>query len=277
MQTPPVPSLDFGPSSVGNAGAGAVDFFALARTLYDRISGGHDALGFNVRGVPSVTAVGGDGKRRPVLLGYGQGEADDTGREWRPARDLVTVDGDRRLVPRVLTPQAIAAHVRGGYAVAVEAAGWVEWVAIDIDAHAVEADGADGAGLARRRARRVLGQVLGALGCGGERWPVILRSPGGGFHVWIPLARGVGADHRWPASWAAAWFRFTWRRAASSWRRACARSTRRVAGCARRAGAARCCCVSPASWRTSRAIHMRWCRGPAPRRRGRAGRRMATC
>jgi len=188
-----------------DASPGAVDFFALARTLYDRISGGHDGLGFNVRGVPSVTRIEADGRRRPVLLGYG--EADDTGREWRPARDLVTVDGDRRLVPRVLTPQAIAAHVRGGYAVAVEAAGWVEWVALDIDAHAVEADGAEGEALARRRARRVLGQVLGALGCGGERWPVLLRSPGGGFHVWIPISRGVGGDHRWPASWAAAWFK----------------------------------------------------------------------
>jgi hypothetical protein len=205
MQTHLATSLDLDPSA-DDAGR-AVGFFALARSLYDRISGGHDGLGFHVRGVPSVTRIEADGKRRPVLLGYGQGEADDTGREWRPARDLVTVDGDRRLVPRVLTPQAIAAHVRGGYAVAVEAAGWVEWVAIDIDAHAVEADGADGAGQARRRARRVLGQVLGALGCGGERWPVILRSPGGGFHVWIPLSRGVGADHRWPASWAAAWFK----------------------------------------------------------------------
>lgn len=205
MQTPPVPSLDFGPSADGNAGA--VGFFALARTLYAKITGGHDGLGFNVRGVPSVTRVEADGKRRPVLLGYGQGEADDTGREWRPARELVTVGGSRQLVPRVLTPQAIAAHVRGGYAVAFEAAGWVEWVAIDIDAHAVEADGAGGEGLAKRRARRVLGQVLDALGCGGERWPVIMRSPGGGFHVWIPLSRGVGADHRWPASWAASWFR----------------------------------------------------------------------
>lgn len=203
---PPPPSLFVGPSADGNAGA-AVGFFALARALYDRISGGHDGLGFNVRGVPSVTRIEADGKRRPVVLGYGQGEADDTGREWRPAREQVTVGGDRRLVPRVLTPHAIAAHVRGGYAVAFEAAGWVEWVAIDIDAHANPADGADGEAQARRRARRVLGQVLAALGCGGERWPVILRSPGHGFHVWIPISRGVGADHRWPASWAASWFK----------------------------------------------------------------------
>jgi hypothetical protein len=195
--------------SQADAGGNAVEIFALARGLYDRLSGGHDGLGFNVRGVPSVSAVGADGKRRPVLLGYGQGEADDTGREWRPARELVQVGGDRRLVARVLTPQAIAAHVRGGYAVAFEAAGWVEWVAVDIDAHADPADGDDGARLAQERARRVLGQVLAALGCGGERWPVILRSPGGGFHLWIPITRGggVGADHRWPARWAGEWFR----------------------------------------------------------------------
>ena len=195
------------PFTVDEPGTAAVGFFAHARTLYDRITGGHDGLGFNVRGVPSVTAVGADGKRRPVVLGYGQGEDDDTGREWRPARDLVTVDGDRRLVARVLTPQAIAAHVRGGYAVAFEAAGWVEWVAIDIDAHANPADGDDGPRLAKARARRVLGQVLEALHCGGDRWPVLLQSPGGGFHLWLPITRGVGGDHRWPASWAAAWFR----------------------------------------------------------------------
>ena len=208
MQTPLVTPRSVCPfgDKLSDAGAGAVGFFALARQLYDRITGGHDGLGFNVRGVPSVTRIEADGRRRPVLHDYGQG-AGDTGREWRPARDLVTVGGARQLVPRVLTPHAIAAHVRGGYAVAFEAAGWVEWVAIDIDAHANPADGAEGEGLAKRRARRVLGQVLGALGCGGERWPVVLRSPGGGFHLWLPLSRGAGADHRWPASWAASWFK----------------------------------------------------------------------
>ena len=201
MQTTSTPLL----SAAGNAGA--VGLFALARDLFVRLTGGHDGLGFNVLGVPSVTAIGADGRRVPVLLGYGQGEADDTGRAWRPARELVQVEGDRRLVARVLTPQTIAAHVRGSYSVAVEAAGWCEWVAVDIDAHAVEADGADGPRLAKARARRVLGQVLAALGCGGERWPVLLQSPGGGFHLWLPITRGQGADHRWPASWAAAWFR----------------------------------------------------------------------
>jgi hypothetical protein len=80
-------------------------------------------------------------------------------------------------------------------------------VALDIDAHPDPADGFDGPRLAKERARRVLAQVLAALGCGGDRWPVLLQSPGGGFHLWLPITRGVGSDERWPAAWAAAWVR----------------------------------------------------------------------
>jgi len=40
------------------------------------------------------------------------------------------------------------------------------------------------------------------------RQPIVMRSPGGGFHVWIPLTRGGGAtngEHTWPRDWARAY------------------------------------------------------------------------
>ena len=174
---------------------------AHARALYELIAGGCDGLGYNVHGVPSVTAIGADGKRRPMLH-----DPEDNGQAWRPARELVRTGGERgAIVPRRFTPQTCEAHIRGRYSVAPEAAGWVQWVALDIDAHAV---GDETQGDAERRARGVLAEVLAALGCGGGRWPVLLRSPGGGFHVWLPLTRLAGGDqHLWPAAVAASWVR----------------------------------------------------------------------
>jgi hypothetical protein len=186
-----------------NPGAGG-GRWAASRALFGLVSGGHAGLGWYVQGAPSITKLDADGQRRPAVI---TSEVDD-GASWRPAREQVAaVGGGRELRPRILTPQILAAHLRGGYSVATEAPGWLAWVAVDIDAHAKPDDGAEGKRAAVARARGVLGQVLAALGCGGERWPVILQSPGGGFHVWIPLGREGSADHRWPAAWAAHWFR----------------------------------------------------------------------
>lgn len=174
----------------------------LSRSLWRVMSGGHGALGYVVQGAPSITTVRADGRRVPVLIDTG-----DDGKSWRPARELVRgPDGTQQVVPRLFTPATMEAHLRGRYSVAPEAAGWVEWVGIDIDAHA----GADESPAdARARARCVLAQVLEALACGGDRWPLMQRSPGDGFHVWLPLAReGGGDDYRWPAAWGASWVRF---------------------------------------------------------------------
>src|SRR5580704_15778925 len=102
----------------------------LTTQLYGVISSGHDALAYNVdaRGA-ALTAIGADGKRRPVQTRGGEGSADAPA--WQRARELREgLEVDRRFNPWVLEK-----HVRGRYAVAPAAPGWVGWVALDIDAH----------------------------------------------------------------------------------------------------------------------------------------------
>jgi hypothetical protein len=79
-------------------------------------------------------------------------------------------------------------------------------ICIDIDAHRrpgeCELE-------ARQRARRTLGRVLAAFGCSATRHPLILRSPGGGYHVWLPLTRegmSANAEHTWPTRIVRRWF-----------------------------------------------------------------------
>jgi hypothetical protein len=182
------------------------ELHALAVQLYGLLSSGHDALAWNVdaRG-PALTMVGADGKRRPIPISSG-----DTGAgvpPWQRARELREggVEVDRRFNPWVLER-----HLRGKYSVAPAAPGWVQWVALDIDAH--PAPGAPelvARRLAKARADRVLAGVWRALRCSAERHPLVLRSPGGGYHVWFPLTRGPSSsnpEHTWPALVARAWF-----------------------------------------------------------------------
>jgi hypothetical protein len=86
----------------------------------------------------------------------------------------------------------------------------VQWVALDIDAHpAPGAPELAARRLAKARADRVLAGVWRALHCSAERHPLVLRSPGGGYHVWFPLTRGPSSsnpEHTWPALVARAWF-----------------------------------------------------------------------
>jgi hypothetical protein len=174
----------------------------LAVQLYELISSGHDALAYNVdaRGA-ALTAIGADGKRRPVQTGGGEAGP----RAWQRARELRDgVEVDRRFNAWVLER-----HLRGRYSVAPAAAGWVQWVALDIDAHSVGSPDLVARRLAKERADRVLASVWRALGCSAERHPLVLRSPGGGYHVWFPLTRGPTSrnpEHTWPAAFARAWF-----------------------------------------------------------------------
>lgn len=177
----------------------------LAMQLYELISSGHNDLAFNIdaRG-PALTIVEADGKRRPVRTGGGEGGADVPA--WQRARELRDgVEVDRRFNAWVL-----AKHLRGRYSVAPAAAGWVQWVALDIDAHPVAgASELVARRLAKAQADRVLAAVWRALDCSAERHPLVMRSPGGGYHVWFPLTRGSTSsnpEHTWPAAVARAWF-----------------------------------------------------------------------
>jgi hypothetical protein len=172
----------------------------LAEQLYALIASGHDTLAYNVGvGGPVLVMRGPDGKLRAIrFLGEG-------GPLWQRARELHEgIERDRRFNAWVLER-----HLLGHYSVAPAAAGWVQWVALDIDAHpAAGAPEHVARQLARARADRVLAGVWRALGCSAERHPLILRSPGGGYHVWIPLTRGEGSanpEHTWPAAIARAW------------------------------------------------------------------------
>jgi len=172
----------------------------LAVQLYALVSSGHDGLAFNVSvGGPVLFTRGPDGKRRAIQF-LGQG-----GPLWQRARELREgIERDRRFNAWVLEQ-----HLIGLYSVAPAAAGWVQWVTLDIDAHPAAGSPEHVARqLARARADRVLAGVWRALGCSAERHPLILRSPGGGYHVWIPLTRGensVNPEHTWPAAIARAW------------------------------------------------------------------------
>lgn len=115
--------------------------------------------------------------------------------KWERAKELVGgVERDRKF-----SPWTLLKHLIGDYAVAPMAGGWVQWVALDIDAHPRNGESELDA---RRRAKRVLGAVWRALNCSATRHPLVLRSPGGGYHVWLPLTRGpasANAEHTWPA------------------------------------------------------------------------------
>ena len=100
-----------------SAPAGRSDeLHALAVQLYGLISSGHDALAYNIdaRGA-ALTAVGADGKRRPVQTGGGEAGPP----VWQRARELRDgVEVDRRFNAWVL-----GRHLRGRYSVAPQQIG----------------------------------------------------------------------------------------------------------------------------------------------------------
>lgn len=175
----------------------------LAEQLYGLIACGHDALAYNVDAHgAALTMLGSDGRRRAVARG-GEGGIDPPA--WQRARELV--EGGER--DRRFNAWVLARHLAGRYSVAPAAAGWVGWVALDIDAHVMPGSPELVARrLAKGRADRVLAGVWRALGCSAERHPLVLKSPGGGYHVWLPLTRGLSSsnpEHTWPAAVARAW------------------------------------------------------------------------
>lgn len=177
---------------------------AWASRLYELISSGHDRLAFNVdaRG-PALTALSADGKRRLVQVSGSGDERSAVAPPWQRARELR--EGGA-IVDRLFNSFVLERHLAGRYSVAPAAAGWVQWAALDIDAHRRSGESQLEA---RRRALRVLGDVWRVLNCSAERHPIVLRSPGGGFHVWFPLTRGPSSanpEHTWPSHAVRGWF-----------------------------------------------------------------------
>lgn len=190
------------PHSASEAGR-SHELQELAAQLYALISSGHDALAYNVDAAgAALTTRGADGRRRAVQSQSGEGDRP----AWQRARELVDGGGER---DRRFNPWVLQKHLTGRYSVAPAAAGWVQWVALDIDAHpAAGAPELVARRVARARADRVLAGVWRALNCSAERHPMVLRSPGGGYHVWLPLTRGPTSsnpEHTWPAAIARAW------------------------------------------------------------------------
>lgn len=212
------------PSTTGPTGAGSHSqpgsepsrgpLLAVARELYARLSAGDDRLGYSVG--PGcvwtwqracVEGCGGgancthDRPRRPV------DGAIVPPREWRPAVEVVR---GLQEAPRVLTPWTVAHHLEGRTTIAAASSSWTSWVALDIDAHAPAGDAAAKAAAIARR-DRMLAVVWRACGWSSTVQPIVLLSPGQGFHLWLPITRdgkadgGPVEDHRWPSGWARSW------------------------------------------------------------------------
>ena len=176
----------------------------LAAQIYARVSSGHNKLAYCVDSAgPAVVVRGADGKLTPAAWQGGTLAPWQRAKEQRP---------DGSLVDRTWNPWVMLKHLQGKYSVAPTSPGWVEWVALDIDAHPQPGvPELPARRAAQAQADRVLANVWRALGCSATRHPLVLRSPGGGYHVWFPLTRDAGTaphakGHAWPAAVARAWF-----------------------------------------------------------------------
>jgi len=198
----------------------------LAKQLYALISSGDDGLAFAVdAGGPALIERRADGSVRLLQVGYEKWQRAKERRAKErhsdleepgplpgvplqvPGASLLPMDQDRKFMvqDRKFNPWVLVKHLLGSYSVAPASNGWVAWVCIDIDAHMRAGESELDA---RRRAKRVLGEVWRALGCSATRHPPLFRSPGGGYHLYLPLTRGeasVNAEHTWPARIVRAW------------------------------------------------------------------------
>jgi CspA family cold shock protein len=125
---------------------------------------------------------------------------------WLPARFLrerTAEDPDLPLMvsePRILSAHTVANHLAGKGWVGVSPPSWTSWFAFDIDLAKGPSGKALGAEEAQRRCDAVLSAVWWAFDFGTGRLPVVLRTPGGGYHVYVPLARSEDNERNtWPA------------------------------------------------------------------------------
>lgn len=127
--------------------------------------------------------------------------ADEDG-PWIRARDI-RLDG--RSVERKADHYVLAAHVRGDIDIAIEASTWCGYVVLDIDRPDVAYRPGEPVDAARELAAdgardRTLAMVWRAYEFGTGRLPVIWKTPGGGYHLYLPHSRPGGQT--WPRRWA---------------------------------------------------------------------------
>jgi|GEM_PF-5845058 len=126
-------------------------------------------------------------------------------REWRPARER---HADGTETDRVLNPYVLRQHIVGRYDVAWQWPSWTSLCVLDIDRPEVVYQPGEAIDPARELAAnmardQVLAAVWRAFGCDANKQPVVLCTPGAGYHVYLPLLRREGAAERtWPAAWA---------------------------------------------------------------------------
>lgn len=121
--------------------------------------------------------------------------------EWRAAQQRL---GNGQLRDRAANPYTVLQHLEGRYDVAVQAPSWTRMLVLDLDRPDVRlpanADGHEREA-AEREADQTRDETLARVWAAFRfdetpaRQPVLLRTPGGGYHLYFPL------DRHWPVAW----------------------------------------------------------------------------
>ena len=177
--------------------AGRDRYLPEARALWAVLSDGHKRLSYNVSRTYCLRDAD---TRKPIRSSWV-----DRG-TWRPARD---VDAAGEHVDRTLNPFVLQKHLLGKYDVAWQAPSWTSLVVFDIDRHLPGRTPAHEASFetvlaANNKRDQTLARLWAAFGFGAHLQPVILQTPSGGYHVYLPLCRhtdDTAAERTWPAAW----------------------------------------------------------------------------
>lgn len=166
---------------------------SLAKQLYRVLTDGAPRLRWNIRNGCQLRDAT---TKKPLLSSFTD--------QWRASRDLLP-DGSQR--DREANWLVLQQHLQGRYDVAIQAPSWSSLVVLDIDRPELGADAGDPLAELQADGRRdeVLAKVWRAYEFSAERQPVILRTPGGGYHVYLPHCRDEAKrpdQHPWPVAWA---------------------------------------------------------------------------
>ena len=184
--------------STRREGRGDLPYLAEAKRLYALLTDGAKQAGFHIR----------DGYwlRNAATKQFLRSSYTS---EWRPARDVLSDDTHEE---RKLTSYHLSYHLRGKYSVAWTSPSWTSLMILDIDRPHVPADAdADAHWQADAQRDEMLAKVWDAFGCTEDKQPVVLATPGGGYHLYFPLCRTGDPNERertWPAAWAREWFEY---------------------------------------------------------------------